>query len=144
MRDKHGKYKSPEYQAWGNMVSRCTNPNMPNYKFYGGRGIAVSKEWKRFIHFYRDMGDRPSSKHTLERRDNNKGYSKENCYWATTKQQSLNRRSNKVVSYNGQSLSLREWADLLNINYVTLVSRFRRGDTAESALDGRLHAGFKR
>lgn len=87
----NGTYR-PEYKIWSAMVQRCTNSKNKNYKNYGGRGIAVCEEWLMFANFFRDMGERPTSKHTLEREDNNKGYSKENCKWATRTENNFNKR----------------------------------------------------
>lgn len=77
----HGLRKSKEYSVWAGMRQRCNNTNNPSYKWYGGRGITISDEWASFQKFYVDMGPRPSANHTIERRDVNLGYSKENCYW---------------------------------------------------------------
>lgn len=137
---KHGMVKSPEYKVWNNMLSRCSNTNHPRYKDWGGRNIKVAKDWLRFESFYRDMGSRPSPQHTLERRDNDLGYSKYNCYWATTIQQSLNRRSNRILIVDGRGLAVVEWARMLNINPVTISSRLRRGWNAEEALKGKRYA----
>lgn len=139
----HGMTNSPEYKAWNNMLSRCSNSNHPRYKDWGGRNIKVSTDWLKFENFYKDMGKKPTSKHTLERRDNSIGYSKYNCYWATTAEQALNRRSNVHITYNGETMTMKEWANHLGMNPVTISARFRRGYSVEKALERRLHAGTK-
>lgn len=91
MMTTHGKSYHPSYKAWQSMHQRCSNPNNPDYSNYGGRGISVCESWKCFNNFLSDMGCRPELK-TLDRMDNNKGYMKSNCRWATAKEQAANRR----------------------------------------------------
>jgi len=97
---KHGLSRSPAYNTWRNMLSRCTDPRIHNYGNYGGRGISVCTEWLEFENFYRDMGDRPPNM-TLDRIDNDGNYTKENCRWASRKEQSLNTGKNRKLTLNG-------------------------------------------
>lgn len=92
---KHGcaRIRTPEYNAWISMTQRCRNPNNPRWKDYGGRGIRVCRRWQRsFAAFLFDLGLRPSPEHSIDRRDNDKGYNKQNCRWATRSEQQSNRR----------------------------------------------------
>lgn len=79
------------YWVWADMVGRCTNASHKAFHNYGGRGITVSQQWRDAKQFMADMGPRPAG-HTLERRDNDQGYSRENCYWADRQTQNLNKR----------------------------------------------------
>ena len=106
----HGMIKIPEYKSWAGMKTRCFNPNTKSYSDYGGRGITVCDRWKNsFEDFFADMGSRPSSKHSLDRIDNDGDYQKDNCRWATPKEQSNNRRYNKLITINGKTLNITQW-----------------------------------
>lgn len=121
------KNRSVEYVAWLAMKARCYAP-CNNGTTYQDKGLTVCEEWKHdFSKFLSDMGKRPSSKHSIDRIDNDKGYSKENCRWATMKTQCSNRGSfNKVFEYGGQTMVLKEWSRVLGIKYTTLYLRITR------------------
>lgn len=91
----HGQSYTKLYSLWGSLRSRCNNPNHRAYKNYGGRGIKVCKRWDKFENFYEDMGERPSSKHSLDRINNDGDYSPENCRWTDRRTQILNQRKRK-------------------------------------------------
>lgn len=115
---KHGHHKVPEYKTWVNIKQRCYNKKNDQYDDYGGRGITMCDEWKEsFEAFYRDMGPRPSPEHSIDRRDNNKGYSKENCRWATLVEQANNRRDNLYFDFDGDRKTLTEWCREFGLNY---------------------------
>jgi hypothetical protein len=89
----HGMSKSPEYRALQSIHQRCGNPKNARYANYGGRGIAVCERWRSFENFIEDMGPRPSSEHSIDRIDNDDGYTPGNCRWATRSEQQLNKRA---------------------------------------------------
>jgi hypothetical protein len=92
---------TPEYRTWISIRSRCNNPKATGYKYYGGRGVKVCSEWKIYKQFLTDMGRKPSDDCCIERIDNGKGYSKDNCKWIINKLQSRN-RTNSII-FNGET-----------------------------------------
>lgn len=126
---------SPEYFAWGNMIQRCTNPKHPAFHHYGARGITVCKRWREsFENFLTDMGRRPSSSHSLERRNNDLGYDPSNCVWATCKEQSDNRRCNVTFEHEGRVLTQADLARTAGIPVATLHLRLKEGLPLEAAI----------
>jgi hypothetical protein len=133
----HGRFGTPEYRAWVSMIQRCENPKNQNYQRYGGRGISVCERWKgkgAFIRFFKDMGERPTPRHSLDRKDNNGNYEPGNCRWATKIEQSNNRRVSRVLTVGGVSATVSEWAAAIGVGKSTLKERLRRGWTAKDAL----------
>lgn len=118
------KYRS-EYIIWRNMISRCYKNYNDDYENYGGRGIRVCKRWKNsFENFLDDMGPRPSKKRTLDRIDNEKHYTKNNCRWATARQQSNNRRSNLNITYKDETLTQVQWCRKLGLTRRQVKAKF--------------------
>lgn len=104
-----------EYSTWAGIISRCTNPDNLAYARYGGRGISICDRWLKFENFLADMGMKPSREYTVERVDNNKGYSPDNCKWATRTEQAQNTRSNHLVTFNNETLCIEEWQRRLGL-----------------------------
>lgn len=112
------------YRIWLNMKQRCNNQNASKYKNYGGRGISVCNEWKDYINFHnwsKNNGYKDSL--TLDRINNNGDYCPDNCRWVTYREQNLNSSQNHLITYNGQTMTITEWAEYLNIKRATLYSR---------------------
>lgn len=130
----HGGRYTREYTSWKLAKSRCYNANNPGYPNYGGRGITVCDEWRcDFAVFLRDMGPCPKG-HSIDRIDNDGNYSKENCRWATHTQQMNNQRKNTCLTFDGETLTVPEWAERLGISRLTIHSRLQRQWSVEDAL----------
>lgn len=129
-RFKHGRNQTNKtYSTWRAMKERCKKR-----KCYIDKNITVCNEWATdFLVFLSDMGERPGGK-TLDRKDNNKGYYKDNCRWATPQEQSKNTSRNRYLTMNGKTMLLIEWGEELNIAPSTIHGRLRKGWTIEEAL----------
>ena len=126
---------TPEYVAWNGMIQRCTNPKHHKFRLYGGRGIIVCQSWlESFEAFYRDMGLRPLGC-TLDRKDNDGAYTKDNCRWTTRKIQQRNLRVNRLIEFRGETKPLSQWAEELGLNVSTVRNRLRRGLTGEKLFE---------
>lgn len=112
-----------EYAIWASMKNRCLSPTANCYHHYGGRGIKVCKRWLKFENFLKDMGKRPSAKHSVERIDNNGDYDPSNCMWATRSVQNVNKRTTRRITFNGVTLAASEWAKKLQMKKPTLMGR---------------------
>lgn len=130
----HGLSKTPAYGCWNGMIQRCLNPNDPDFRYYGGRGIKVCREWRKFEGFLKSMGPRPSSKHTLERMNNNGHYRPGNVRWATRLEQGQNTRKNRMITFEGETLCASEMACRHGLTPQQLAGRFYWGWSVKRAL----------
>lgn len=123
----HGLKHSPEYNIWLHIKQRCTNPKSKSYSYYGGRGIKICEKWiNSFQEFYNDMGPRPDSTHSIERINNNLGYNKLNCRWATKTEQARNTRATFYLTFQGQKKCVSEWADIFKMPAWLITQRIKR------------------
>lgn len=124
------------YSRWKSIKSRCYNPHHKYYKNYGGRGIEVCDEWRAdFMSFYSwALLSGYEKGLTLDRIDNNKGYSPNNCKWSTRKEQNRNQRSNRKITINGKTKLLCEWAEESGISSKSILKRIKRGWKNEDLL----------
>ena len=121
---KHGHFYKPWYRTYKAMMERCYLPTNGNYQRYGGKGVTVCEEWhdiNKFAEWVEVSGYVPGL--TIDRIDSSKGYSPDNCRWATKKQQSNNRKNTVFYTYKGETKPLTEWADMFGINRCTLYDR---------------------
>lgn len=126
-------YANRTYGIWQAMRDRCTNTNRKDYHRYGGRGISVCDRWHSYENFIADMGQAPTGL-TLDRIDNNKGYSKENCRWATRNQQTYNSTTMVYIEHGGKTMCLKQWQQAQAVKAHTYYSRRKRGWTIKQAL----------
>lgn len=125
----------PEYDAWGHMVQRCTNPENAAWESYGGRGIKIDPEWLDFRNFLRDVGPRPSRNHSIDRIDVNGHYEPGNVRWATRLEQNRNKRSNRIIEYRGRRMCLAEAAEYSPVRQETIRQRLNSGWPVQSAVE---------
>ena len=128
----HGMVHSGSYKSWRAMKTRCTNPNQPSNARYAQ--VGYDPDWEVFENFVRDMGERPHGM-TLDRIDNFKGYSKENCRWATIAQQNRNTKQNVFITHNGKTMCMKDWANETGIPYPTIQDRVKRNKTPAEILE---------
>lgn len=123
----HGMYNTRIYRIWGAMKQRCLNPHAYAYERYGGAGISIEPEWMKFEPFYEDMKLKYKEGLTLDRIDGIKGYCKENCRWATRREQSSNIKSNIFVDCEGEIMCMSACARKLGVNRTTISGRVYSG-----------------
>jgi len=130
---KHGMYGTKIYRIWNGIKNRCLCKTHHSYPEYGGSGIGMDKEWELFSNFYRDMGDVPDGM-SIDRIDGSKGYYKENCRWATPKDQTRNRGNTIKFDIDGVIKPMSEWCEIYGISYTCVRNRIRKGWSYKEAI----------
>lgn len=136
MSRSHGMTGTPIYRVYRAMLTRCYYPSDTNYKWYGAKGICVCDRWRGaggFERWLADMGPRPDGM-TLDRKDPRGDYEPDNCRWATTRTQSINRTNNRHLTAFGRTQTLHEWCEETGLRHNTVLERLKRGWTVEESL----------
>lgn len=138
---KHGLRYTRIYKLWLSIKNRCYNPKKNNYKHYGGRGITMCEEWKNNFMSFHDWAfangydeNVKRGECTIDRIDTNGNYEPSNCRWVTQKEQANNKRNNVLLTYKGNTHTAQQWAEILDIKYITLITRLKRGWSVEKTL----------
>jgi hypothetical protein len=131
----HGLENHPLYHTHSSMMKRCYNQKRKNFADYGGRGIQVCERWHDIRNFVADMAPSHQPGLSLERADNNAGYSPSNCVWATKIEQGRNKRNNRLIAYQGKNICLAEAREIAGLPYRQVYDRLRRGWPIEKALE---------
>ena len=141
MMSTHKQSKTRLYRVWAGIKNRCYNEKSLNYQYYGAKGITMCDEWKNSFEAFRDWAvtngydsNAAAQECTIDREDNTKGYFPGNCKWTNHRTQCNNQSSNKMFTYDGQTLTMAEWARVAGIKYSTLRARIRRGVPFEEAI----------
>lgn len=125
--------KSPTLSTYHSMLQRCKNPSSNSFKNYGAKGVTICDRWLDFNNFLVDMGERPKDT-TIDRINNSKGYSPDNCRWATKKEQAINRKSTLLYTMQGETKCLKDWAREYGIRYLVVFKRIKRGWSLQDSL----------
>lgn len=152
---KHGGYKDRLFKVYTSIKQRCCNPNYFQYKDYGGRGITICNQWASDYGSFQEWAYKNGytqeilpnglNKWTIDRIDNNKGYSPDNCRWITTQEQQFNKRDNVVLTFNGETMTATEWAHRLNLSPYIIWARLKNGWSVEETLETpKLNSPFAR
>lgn len=138
LKPRHGARRAgaetAEYRVWRAMLRRCRNPSCRDFKNYGGRGVVACPRWALFANFLEDVGQRPSNTHQLDRIDNDGNYEPGNVRWATRGQQARNKRSNRLLTFDGRTQTLTAWSEECGIRRETISRRLEAGRTVQEAL----------
>ena len=131
----HGMTGTALYRIWNGIKRRCQTPANKDYPRYGGRGIKLCERWQDFANFHADIPERPSKRHTLDRRDNDGHYEPGNVFWATPQEQQNNMRSNRQITYRGRTMNATQWAIEIGVKPRTFFMRLSKGMTPEEAIE---------
>ena len=131
---KHGLGWSRGYSVWNGMISRCNNVSDKEYLRYGARGISVCERWLDVTNFIKDMGHPPTAKHQIDRINNDGDYEPSNCRWATRQENARNRRNNRMITIEGKTQCVSDWADDQGMSSSVIFCRLKRGWTEEDAI----------
>ena len=134
MAKTHGLRGHPLYATWCNMKARCDNRNHPQFKDYGGRGISYCPSWELFPAFLQDVGEKPFPEATLDRVNNDGGYTSDNTRWADRTTQRINSRQIRLVTIGGATKRIMEWCADYNIAIASVHKRLKRGMSIEDAI----------
>lgn len=132
-----GRAAHPLHKVWNSMLDRCENPNNPMFPIYGARGISVCEEWRdfrKFVEWSNSVGGRPDG-YSLDRIDTDGNYCPENCRWADEETQQNNKRTNRYLTYKGETLSLSQWSRKTGLSRCAIQYRFMQGWSAEDILE---------
>lgn len=130
----HRSTGTPTYNTWKSMWARIRNPSETNRLYYTSRGIGVCDRWKSFLNFLEDMGERPSTTHSIDRINNQGNYEPGNCRWATRQEQMDNTRRNRYVSLDGVTKTIAQWSRESGVHQAVIRSRLNRGIDARVAI----------
>lgn len=131
---RHGMSGHRIYRIWSGMLARCHTPSASGYANYGGRGITVCDRWRSFDNFFADMGEAWHEGATIDRVNNDAGYSPENCRWSSRKEQNRNQRDLIFLEFNGQRKCVSAWAEDLGMPSASIRARVKRGWSVEKTL----------
>lgn len=131
---RHGMTGTPEHRCWKHMWTRVRAKQGEYFRNYVSRGITVCERWRKFEHFFSDMGPRPSPKHSIDRIDNDGNYEPSNCRWATQQEQQNNRQNNRYLTYQDRTLTVAEWARELGVHADRIFCRLQRGWSVDDTL----------
>lgn len=146
MYERHNETKTRLYYVWKNMKNRCYNKNNKRFTRYGARGVIVCEEWKNNYLAFKEwaIANGYADNLTIDRIDNNGNYEPANCQWTTEKNQANNRSTNHYVTYKGETLSLTEWCEKLNIGYEVTKRRLARGWNIDRAFETPVQIHYKK